>query len=178
MTLVLSQISWTLQLMHNCTKIPDWTLRYPWNKLSCWCLIREVVYIFLFSKPFPTVWSIIFLSRDIVSFFLKVLSFYLKLPDFRKFPEKVASLFNRSMIVTKVKFWIERMWHLLFKTFQILSNRLWVGKLHSKVFQLHVVILNHRDSFGKEKKKKKTCSIFDKTLSKVFLNNFYALNRS
>ena len=39
--------------------------------------------------------------------------------------------------------------------------------------------LKHRDSFGKgKKKKKKTCSIFDKTLSKVFLNNFHALNRS
>ena len=39
-------------------------------------------------------------------------------------------------------------------------------------------ILKHRDSFGKEKKRKKTCSIFDRTLSKVFLNNFHALNRS
>ena len=42
-----------------------------------------------------------------------------------------------------------------------------------------IASLKHRDSFGKEKKKKKkTCSIFDKTLSKVFLNNFHALNRS
>ena len=39
-------------------------------------------------------------------------------------------------------------------------------------------ILKHKDSFGKEKNKNKTCSIFDKTLSKVFLNNFHALNRS
>ena len=39
--------------------------------------------------------------------------------------------------------------------------------------------LKHKDSFGKEKNKKnKTCSIFDKTLSKVFLDNFHALNRS
>ena len=38
--------------------------------------------------------------------------------------------------------------------------------------------LKHRDSFGKEKKKKKSCSIYDKTLSKVFLNNFHAMNRS
>ena len=37
-------------------------------------------------------------------------------------------------------------------------------------------ILKHRDSFGKEKKN--NCSIFDKTLSEVFLNNFHALNRS
>ena len=37
-------------------------------------------------------------------------------------------------------------------------------------------VLKHRDSFGKEKKKKKTCSIIDKALSKVFLNNFHALN--
>ena len=36
-------------------------------------------------------------------------------------------------------------------------------------------VLKHRDSFGKEKK---NCSIFDKTLSKVFLNNFHALNQS
>ena len=43
----------------------------------------------------------------------------------------------------------------------------------SKVFDEY---LKHRDSFGKENKKNKTCSIFDKTLSKVFLNNFQALN--
>ena len=40
------------------------------------------------------------------------------------------------------------------------------------------VVLKHSDSFGQEKKRKKTCSIFDKTLSKVFLNNFHALNQS
>ena len=38
--------------------------------------------------------------------------------------------------------------------------------------------LKHRDSFGKEKLKNNTCSIFDNTLSKVFLNNFHAWNRS
>ena len=37
------------------------------------------------------------------------------------------------------------------------------------------VMLKHRDSFGKENK---TCFIFDKTLSRVFLNNLHALNRS
>ena len=41
-----------------------------------------------------------------------------------------------------------------------------------------IIPLKHRDSFGKEKFKNNTCSIFDKTLSKVFLNNFHALNRS
>ena len=34
--------------------------------------------------------------------------------------------------------------------------------------------LKHKDSFGKKKKKKKkTCSIFDKTLSKVFLKKIF-----
>ena len=41
----------------------------------------------------------------------------------------------------------------------------------------HFQTLKHRDSFGKEKKNH-TCFIFDKTLFKVFLNNFPALNRS
>ena len=36
--------------------------------------------------------------------------------------------------------------------------------------------LKHKDSSG-EDIKNKTCSSFDKTQSKVFLNNFYTLNR-
>ena len=51
--------------------------------------------------------------------------------------------------------------------------------MHSEIMIVYVQskCLKHRDSFGKDFFLK-TCSIFDKTLSKVFLNNFHALNRS
>ena len=52
------------------------------------------------------------------------------------------------------------------------------NKYVQKFMDSFIFILKHRDSFGKEKFKNKTCFIFDKTLSKVFLNNFHALNRS
>ena len=67
--------------------VPDWTLKY--GNLPFWILIRELLYIFfLFPNPSP-LYDQLFLYWGTVSVFLK---FYLKFHDFKKFPEKVASL--------------------------------------------------------------------------------------
>ena len=93
---VLSQISWTFTVRRINSLIIT-ALKYLTEHksygINChfWCLIREFWYIFpVFPNLFPLFWSIIFIYRH-CCIFPEILSFYLKFPDFRKFPEKVAS---------------------------------------------------------------------------------------
>ena len=54
-----------------------------------------------------------------------------------------------------------------------------VKKIHCIDFVHKIMFLKYRDNFGKENCKKiNMFCIFDKTLSKVFLNNFHVLTRS
>ena len=81
----------TLQSSHqladdNCSKIPDWTLNK--HGINCHFVFNKgmLIHFPFFLNPFPPFGSIItffsfFYTRDTVSFFHEVLSFYLKFPE-------------------------------------------------------------------------------------------------
>ena len=106
MTQVLSQISWTLQSLHyltdnDCTKIPDWTLKYG---INCHFGFHEGIFFinFPFFQTFSPLYDQLYLSKDTVSFFLK---FFLSIWNFLK-----SGILSRDTVSFFLKFLFEISW--------------------------------------------------------------------